>query len=257
MPRSSRASLSDETIQELENQFYEFLNSLSSTDRKKFFAEFLTNEEKMMMYKRLALYWCLLEGYSLAKIQQMIGVTHDTTRVYNKKKNTLSEEFKELIGRIGKSDMASLEETKKEEMAEAKHEEPAIDHSINLNPDAPIETRPIDEPMMEMHTDIKDDMHDIFEKETEDMDKKDEEMEASHTEPKDEFGMDAMPSFDDDQRSLSDDMRVKNESTESGGTMHESGGLMPSDNKEDSSEKKDDDNGDGKKKGGLAKFFGF
>jgi transposase len=61
----------------------------------------LTNEEKMMMYKRLALYWCLLEGYSLAKIQQMIGVTHDTTRVYNKRKNTLSEEFKELIGRIG------------------------------------------------------------------------------------------------------------------------------------------------------------
>jgi hypothetical protein len=83
------------------------------------------------------------------------------------------------------------------------------------------------------------------------MDKKDEEMEASHTEPKDEFGMDAMPSFDDDQRSLSDDMHVKTESTE------ESGGLMPSDNKEDSSEKKDDDNGDGKKKGGLAKFFGF
>lgn len=54
----------------------------------------------MMMYKRLALYWCLLEGYPLAKIQQMIGVTHDTTRVYNKKKNTLSDEFKSLMKRI-------------------------------------------------------------------------------------------------------------------------------------------------------------
>jgi len=244
MPRSSRASLSDETIQELENQFYEFLNSLSSTDRKKFFAEFLTNEEKMMMYKRLALYWCLLEGYSLAKIQQMIGVTHDTTRVYNKKKNTLSEEFKELIGRIGKSDMASLGETKKEEIAEAKHEEPAIDHSINLNPDAPIETRPIDEPMIEVHEEIKNDLHGTFEKENDNMNMRDEEK-------KDEFQMDPMPSFDDDQRSLSDEMHVKNESTE------ESGGLMPSDNKETSEEKKDDDSGDGKKKGGLAKFFGF
>ncbi len=244
MPRSSRASLSDETIQELENQFYEFLNSLSSTDRKKFFAEFLTNEEKMMMYKRLALYWCLLEGYSLAKIQQMIGVTHDTTRVYNKKKNTLSEEFKELIGRIGKSDMASLGETKKEEIAEAKHEEPAIDHSINLNPDAPIETRPIDEPMIEVHEEIKNDLHGTFEKENDNMNMRDEEK-------KDEFQMDPMPSFDDDQRSLSDDLHVKNESTE------ESGGLMPSDNKETSEEKKDDDSGDGKKKGGLAKFFGF
>lgn len=53
-----------------------------------------------MMYKRLALYWCLLEGYPLAKIQQMIGVTHDTTRVYNKKKNMLSDEFKSLMKRI-------------------------------------------------------------------------------------------------------------------------------------------------------------
>ncbi len=246
MPRSSRASLSDETLQELENQFYEFLNSLSSADRKKFFAEFLTNEEKMMMYKRLALYWCLLEGYSLAKIQQMIGVTHDTTRVYNKRKNTLSDEFKELVGRIGKSDMASLEETKKEEVVEAKHEEkeemqtmkdkePSIDHSVNLNPDAPIETRPIDEPMIEVHEEIKNDLHGTFEKENTSMDMKDEEK-------KDEFGMDPMPSFED--------MHVKTESTE------ESSGLMPSDKKETSDDEKDD-NGDGKKKGGLAKFFGF
>lgn len=106
MPRSSSASLTAETIQELESQFYEFLNSLEPTDRKKFFAEFLTNEEKMMMYKRLALYWCLLEGYSLAKIQQMIGVTHDTTRVYNKRKNTLSPEFKALVQKIGKNNIS-------------------------------------------------------------------------------------------------------------------------------------------------------
>ncbi len=262
MPRSSRASLSDETIQELENQFYAFLNSLSSTDRKKFFAEFLTNEEKMMMYKRLALYWCLLEGYSLAKIQQMIGVTHDTTRVYNKRKNTLSEEFKNLIGRIGKSDMSNLEDVKNEVTAETKHEnskeihdqedeKPVIDHSINLNPDAPIETRPIDEPL--------------------------EEIGMSHEEKKDEFQMDPMPSFDD----LRADMHAKNEPTEkSEGIMHgtaeseglmdktaeseglmdktaESEGLMPSEKKETSDEQNDNNNGEGKKKGGLAKFFGF
>lgn len=100
MPRSSTSSLSQETISELESQFFNFLDSLDSNEKKKFFNEFLTNEEKMMMYKRLALYWCLLEGYPLAKIQQMIGVTHDTTRVYNKKKNTLSEEFKSLMKRI-------------------------------------------------------------------------------------------------------------------------------------------------------------
>jgi len=59
------------------------------------------------MYKRLALYWSLLEGYPLARIQEMIGVTHDTTRVYNKKKNDLSPEFKALVGRISSQAMNS------------------------------------------------------------------------------------------------------------------------------------------------------
>lgn len=113
MPRSSTSSISPEVLQELETQFYQFLDSLSFDEKKKFFSEFLTNEEKMMMYKRLALYWCLLEGYPLAKIQQMIGVTHDTTRVYNKKKNQLTQEFRELIGRI-KGDEEEIKETPSE-----------------------------------------------------------------------------------------------------------------------------------------------
>jgi hypothetical protein len=100
MPRRSKIELSAETIQELEDKFYDFLNSLSHTETRNFFLEFLTDEEKMMMYKRLALYWSLLEGYPLAKIQQTIGVTHDTTRIYNKKKNTLSNEFRLLLKRI-------------------------------------------------------------------------------------------------------------------------------------------------------------
>lgn len=115
MPRSSTAQLSQETITELENQFYNFLDSLSYDEKKQFFNEFLTNEEKMMMYKRLGLYWCLLEGYPLAKIQQMIGVTHDTTRVYNKKKNTLSPEFKSLIKRIEGSKQTEEQAPQQEE----------------------------------------------------------------------------------------------------------------------------------------------
>lgn len=100
MPRSSSASLTPETVSQLENQFFNFLNGLSYDEKKLFFNEFLTSEEKMMMYKRLALYYFLLQGMPLSKIQQLIGVTHDTTRVYNKKKNMLSEEFKSLMGRV-------------------------------------------------------------------------------------------------------------------------------------------------------------
>ncbi len=258
MPRSSRASLSDETVQELENQFYEFLNSLSSDERKKFFAEFLTNEEKMMMYKRLALYWCLLEGYSLAKIQQMIGVTHDTTRVYNKRKNTLSEDFKGLVGRIGKADMATLEEPvqdvqdepiqevieeKMEEKVEEK-EEAMDDTSVNLDPDAPIETRPIDEPMdvtpeEKMEEMTKNDEKEDLEDEEIKMDEKDEK------ESEETLRMDAMPTFDDQK----DDMEKEEKEVE---------GLMPESASEKNEDEDKDDDGEGeKKKSGLAKFFGF
>ena len=55
-----------------------------------------------MMYKRLALYWSLFEGYSLASIQRMLGITHDTTRIYNKRKNEMSQDFKDLLHRIGR-----------------------------------------------------------------------------------------------------------------------------------------------------------
>lgn len=101
MPRRSKVELSNETIQELENQFFTFLSSLTPEESRKFFSEFLTNEEKMMIYKRLALYWALFEGYSLASIQKMLGVTHDTTRIYNKKKLQMSEDFKNMVARIG------------------------------------------------------------------------------------------------------------------------------------------------------------
>lgn len=144
MPRQSKVELTEETISELENQFYEFLSSLNSDETKKFFAEFLTKEEKMMMYKRLALFWSLLEGYTLAKIQQMIGVTHDTTRVYNKRKNELSPEFKALVGRIGRNQ--ALESSQ------------SIEHKEESSFDQPIEYKePIQEAeqqsQMNNHTD--------------------------------------------------------------------------------------------------------
>lgn len=119
MPRRSKVELSPETIAELEEQFYNFLHSLSPEETNKFFKEFLTTEEKMMMYKRLALYWSLFEGYSLASIQRMLGITHDTTRIYNKRKNEMSAEFKSLLHRIGRDGNG---EPMKEDVIEEKEE---------------------------------------------------------------------------------------------------------------------------------------
>ena len=131
MPRRSKVELSQETIDELEEQFFSFLHSLSPEETNKFFNEFLTNEEKMMMYKRLALYWSLYEGYSLASIQRMLGITHDTTRIYNKKKNEMSDDFKNLLHRIGRDGNGqpikeAVIEEKREEVNEQQEEIDAV-----------------------------------------------------------------------------------------------------------------------------------
>lgn len=241
MPRSSKASLSEETIQELENQFYDFLNSLNPEERRKFFSEFLTSEEKMMMYKRLALYWCLLEGYSLAKIQQMIGVTHDTTRVYNKKKNMLSEDFKSLLKRIGGENMTQPDEKVEEKVEVVSEEkvdtdEPALateqtelkeSQEVNEQEEVKAEEKKEDETeekMDETKMPEMDDVHEVIEAKVED------------------------PMMDKSEEKMDETIEKKTE---------ESSGLTPSQSSDKNEEESSGDEGEGKKKSGLAKFFGF
>ena len=245
MPRSSKALLSDETLHELESQFYSFIDSLSSDERKKFFAEFLTNEEKMMMYKRLALYWCLLEGYSLAKIQQMIGVTHDTTRVYNKKKNILSEEFKSLVRRIAKSDVIDQSTQKQPEPIEETHEEqqeaePQVVEEV-------IETETVEETVMTEPTEEEKPTEEAKEEETT------EEKQTESSEEKSEAPV------EDDQNNIWA-VEHKDEDTEEKETeekKEEASGMMPTESKDEDKEASDSEEGGEKKKSGIAKFFGF
>lgn len=256
MPRSSRASLSDETIQELENQFYDFLSSLSHDERRKFFSEFLTNEEKMMMYKRLALYWCLLEGYSLAKIQQMIGVTHDTTRVYNKKKNMLSEEFKSLIARIGRSDDNQPQEEHHEQISEQEnhdehHEEYHESHDgeqIEKNEDQ-------EEHHEEFHVEPNNnEVHDEHHEEYHEEQKMEESTYQENIEQQMKDENVTMPYMEEG----SSEEETMEQSSKTSQEMAESSGFAPSESGHDNDDKNDKDNNDsGEKKSGLRKFFGF
>ncbi|MDO8269401.1 MAG: hypothetical protein Q7T54_01880 [Candidatus Levybacteria bacterium] len=238
MPRSSTTQLSSETVTELESQFYTFLDSLSYDEKKQFFSEFLTNEEKMMMYKRLALYWCLLEGYPLSKIQQMIGVTHDTTRVYNKKKNLLSENFKSLIQRIGKG---SISEPAREEKIEAQSE-PTTDEAVANEP-ATVQTEPSQwevpaqesfsqEPSntQDQESPFINDRHDEYQPPVSAAEPTDQPVDQMHEE------MPKMPEEHADQTMGTDEMRSETS-------------THPHDQHQEEDKEK--------KKSGLAKFFGF
>ena len=191
MPRRSKVELSPEIIAELEEQFYNFLHSLSPEETNKFFKEFLTTEEKMMMYKRLALYWSLFEGYSLASIQRMLGITHDTTRIYNKRKNEMSADFKNLLHRIGRDENGQTvaETVAGEEKNESKAEdEPVVvEETITVVEEVIVKEPQNDEqeasqPVKteEVHEQTQD------EQEKEEMEVKTSNEETESTEPKDE-----------------------------------------------------------------------
>ena len=263
MPRSSKAQLTDETISELENQFFNFIDSLSSENRKKFFFEFLTSEEKMMMYKRLALYWCLLEGYSLAKIQQMIGVTHDTTRVYNKKKNFLSPEFKALVQQIAKNE--SMEDGMQAKQVESPTQPDATETHEDHEQDSQSDIHEVPENIQEPNMD-SDDHQQVTENDASMPDSADKAEWEKKTEPqkfdenlsevKNEDASNniwAVEHTTEEERVIMKESEIEKEKASE--REREDSGMMPSENKD--SESSNPDEGEGKKKSGIAKFFGF
>lgn len=296
MPRRSRVELSPETISELENQFYDFLNSLSYDEKKKFFAEFLTDEEKMMMYKRLALYWSLLEGFPLARIQQMIGVTHDTTRVYNKRKNTLSEEFKGLIKRVGSKMDRQAPETPQQEAQpsfeqtqapQAESPEPQMQMESPTEPETSttesteivhsldMEPTQIEEPTEQAHTEatVQPPSHDEWIEASETHETK---QESDHT-MESQFGMPDMPKMESTESKDEDkpvmeslehttpneeknawDQPSEHKPMEPQSEQTEQQPQMQTEQRENGEKSDDEEDGEGeKKKGGWGKFFGF
>ena len=261
MPRRSKAELSPETIAELEEQFFKFINTLSPDETNKFFNEFLTNEEKMMMYKRLALYWSLFEGYSLASIQRMLGVTHDTTRIYNKKKNVMSDEFKDLLHRIGRSNIqdAITEPKEKKEENDLPQEAIIVEEPVMVEqPEEEKEAdsrqdydRPSEEVAMDKHDEeeaqeFKGESEDMKAEQAQDSNES-MENEMKETGEKKEEEM-AMDKHDEEEMKTESKESMENEMKESS----EKNDEEEKDNKEDG-----DTNEEPKKKKGFGRFFGF
>lgn len=239
MPRRSKIELSQETIAELEDKFFDFLSSLNASETKNFFSEFLTDEEKMMMYKRLALYWSLLEGYPLSKIQQTIGVTHDTTRIYNKKKNGLSHDFKLLLKRITANEEAIMAQ-------QPTYEEPRAEGM-------PIQqqefTETVDEEAQPVEVNVEPQL-------TDSMPIMEETVISEEVKP--EFSNEISSNEESipvDQSTMDETPHIQPFETED--TENQNQDIQATNDSETEKQNEKQDEQPQKKKGGLAKFFGF
>ena len=93
MPRVSRNKLDEKKLQEITDYFSSLISFLSNPQTSEnFFSQFLTQEEKLMLAKRLVLFMFLKKGYSPIEIQTALSVSYETVRTYHIQlqfKNTL------------------------------------------------------------------------------------------------------------------------------------------------------------------------
>jgi uncharacterized protein YerC len=97
MPRRSKARLSKEDLEALHEDLYSLFTSISKDNLMKFMREFLTTEEQVMISKRFMLYKLLFQEVDLFEIQQGLGISRETTRIYAQSKNHRSDFFKQVI----------------------------------------------------------------------------------------------------------------------------------------------------------------
>lgn len=98
MPRKSIAIIPQLQLEEWKNELISTLSALSKEQLEGFLDEFLTDEEKIMLVKRLHLYRLLSSGVSQKDIQQELGICYETVRIYALMAGQKSSDFKQIIG---------------------------------------------------------------------------------------------------------------------------------------------------------------
>ena len=101
MPRVSRARLHPKKIEEIREYFSFLIASLSnSREIENFLDGFLTNEEKIMLSKRLVLLMMLRRGYSSIVIQSVLNLSHESVRIYSNLLPIRNDLFQKTIERL-------------------------------------------------------------------------------------------------------------------------------------------------------------
>ncbi len=101
MPRASKRQVKSELLEEMRDNFAFLISSLStSSDIQNFFTVFLTEEEKIMLTKRLMLHLMLKSGYEISEMCALIGVSRETIRTHKNVWTTSDVKYKNLIAKI-------------------------------------------------------------------------------------------------------------------------------------------------------------
>ena len=103
MPRVSRRDVSKTIHGELDDNFAFLISSLSeSSEIKQFFQDFLTDEEKTMLTKRLMLHLMLEQGYNQSQIKTVLSMSRETIRVHKRVWERGGTIYKMIIRKIAK-----------------------------------------------------------------------------------------------------------------------------------------------------------
>jgi len=111
MPRKSVAPIELNELLLWKKQLIDILCRLENNNLADFLEEFLTEEEYIMLAKRLQIYSLLYRDTPQKEVQQELGVSRETIRIYNYNKNEKSNKFKSIIS---KTKTVSNNKTKEE-----------------------------------------------------------------------------------------------------------------------------------------------
>lgn len=101
MGRVSKRKINKDLERDLQEQLSFIVVSLTNKEEVNIFLdEFLTDEEKLMLGKRLILYMLLYKGLTNTQINNALSVSHETTRWYREIFERKPDAFKKTLERL-------------------------------------------------------------------------------------------------------------------------------------------------------------
>lgn len=78
MTRVSRLPVEKDVYEDITQTFYHLIDDLNGDEARKFFDDFLTEEEKLMLSKRLAVAQLIRQGFDYPEIKGILKVSNGT-----------------------------------------------------------------------------------------------------------------------------------------------------------------------------------